>query len=343
MSIENIDVASPRLLVLTRRDPICIFFSLFITVLRQLRGKVTHVSFVDYLFEPIVEDLLQHYDNVLLLDIADEFNLSTMLRKNISSINIDLKNLTDSKDLISERELESRLLLEIATVIYLMEHPEHVLDVSNLEIDVLEKLEKPPLPGSTYLEISRSLILSITPYIPEITGSDNVSIDSNDFENILRIISEKVLKTRFHGIMIDTLLYPSYRVRDGALVQDIALVVESHFWKDEYINIIDVVKNSNVLSDKSMFYTCLSYVKDLNNNIQKILRSRDYAIDVENMVMFYRLCKILRFHRKWKEMKIVCRPRRGVICSASGTRPEINAKEYSLYSRDGIYVICYEE
>ncbi len=343
MSIENIDVTSPRLLILTRRDPTCIFFSLFITTLRLVRGKVTHVSLVDYLFEPIVEDLLQHYDNVLLLDIADEFNLNVISRKNVSTLNIDLKTLLDSRDLTKDSEDTSKLLLDISTVMYLIDHPEHVLDNIDLNISTLEKIEKPPLPGSTYLDINRSIILSIMPYIPEITGSDNVSLNSHDFENILRTIGEKVLKNRFLGTILDTLLYPSYRVRDGALVQDVMLILEAHLWKDEYINVIEIVKNDKALSDKKILDICLSYVKDLSNSVQRVLKSKDYAIDVNSMVMFYRLCKILRFHRKWKEIKIVCKPRRGVTCSASGTKPDFNAKEFSLYSKDGVYVICYEE
>ncbi|NPA70411.1 MAG: hypothetical protein GXO26_06330 [Crenarchaeota archaeon] len=343
MSIENIDVASPRLLILTRRDPTCIFFSLFITTLRLTRGKVTHVSLIDYLFEPIVEDLLQHYDNVLLLDIANEFNINTISRKNVSALNIDLKTLLDSKDLVKESEQNSKILLEISTVMYLIEHPENVLDNVDSSITILEKIDKPPLPGCTYLDIIKSIVLSVMPYIPEVTGSDNISLDSHDFENILRIVSEKVLKNRFLGTMLDTLLYPSYKVRDGALVQDIMLILESHLWRDEYINIMDIVRYDKALSDRKILERCLSYVKDLSNNVQKVLKSKDYAIDVNNMVMFYRLCKILRFHRKWKEIKIMCRPRRGVICSASGVKPEINVKEYSLYSKDGVYVICYEE
>ncbi|NPA23514.1 MAG: hypothetical protein GXO23_04380 [Crenarchaeota archaeon] len=343
MSIENIDVTSPRLLVLTRRDPTCIFFSLFITSLRLSRGKLTHVSVVDYLFEPIIEDLLQHYDNVLMLDICDEFNIANMSRKAVSKMSIDLKVLVDSRELIKSGGQNVETFLDISTVLYLLEHPEHVLDVGYLTIESLEKIDRPCLPGSTYLNVNDSIRLSLAPYIPEITGSENIKIDATDVESLLKLMGEKLLKNRFSGILLDTLLYSSYSVRGGALVQDLMLILESHFWKDEYINIIDTAKLENPLLDKRLYNTCLEYVKNISNIIQKILKSRDYATDVDNMVSFYRLCKILRFHRKWREMKITCRPRRGVICSASGSNIEVSSREYSLLSKDGIHVVCYEE
>ncbi len=344
MTIENIDVTSPRLLILTRRDPTCIFFSLFIINLRLLRGRTTHVSLVDYLFEPIIEDLLQHYDNVLMLDICNDYNINTISRKNVSKLSIDLKVLDESRDLIRSTHSEDvlKLLLDISTILYLLDHPEHVLDTTYITIDKLEKIERPCLPGITYLEFNTSMRLSIVPYIPEITGSER-DIEVTDVESLLRMIGEKVLKNRFSGVLIDSILYPSYKVPDGALVQDIMLVLESHFWKDEYINIANVVRTSRPLSDRRIFLYCFEYVKNISNLVQQVIRSRDYATDVDNMVTLYRLCKILRFHKRWRDMKIICKPRRGVTCSASGSSIEINAREYMTYNKDNIHIVCYEE
>ncbi len=338
----SIDLTSSPLLILTRRDPICIFYSIALTYLRLRRRLITHVSFVDSIFNTVVEDFTQHYDTVLLLDICTEFNTRMLNNfKNVRKLLINEESISQLLEL-STGDAKIRNLVEICKILYIYEKPEIYQD--EIKVETLDHLNIPPLPGVTYLDFEKSIKLCIIPYIPDITGSDSVDIDlSKNIEDIIRHISEKIIRNKFSGVMLDSWLCGTYLLKNGSPIQDILLFLESSLRYEYYINMVDILNQSKLLDNDRVFNTCFKYVKEISNIVQEVLKNNTLTFEVDNSVLFYRLMKILRFYRKWKDVKIIFKPRRDVKCVASGSLDMSKSREYSIYEKDGVYIFCYEE
>ncbi len=340
----SIDLTTSPLLILTRRDPLCIYYSILLTSLRLRRGLITHVSFIDHIFNTIIEDLSQHYDSILLLDLCMDFSSRRINSfKDVKKLVIDLESINKICKLCSD-DIKLRVLCDICKVMYIIERPEYVLE--NVKVESLKHVGLPPFPGINYLDISMSIRLSLTPYIPDISGSEKVNIDFNrDFDSITRTIIEHVLKYKLSGMLIDSIIYGTYLVREYLPVQDLLLYLESVLWKDEYVNMLDLVNKDKILLDRNVLNMCFEYVRKVSSTIQDIVKGNHMTYEVDSMILLFRISKILRFYKKWKDIKIMHKPERGVKCIASGTleKSEFRDRDFSIYEKDGIYVICYEE
>ncbi|GEM_PF-5846442 len=180
--------------------------SIALTLYRYLNEKITHTAFIDTLLSDDILDLVEKYDDILILGLEDHVKYKDLAHE-LSSRNtiviskysnftkdtlIEVLTIGDSSlshlvyDVLSRRGV-NRLISKVLMIGIFWKYFEEKSSIDeNLVKEFVEKnyvkmLDAPPLPGITWRKLCEALTLSLWPYIHEVTGN---------FDNVLNFLKE---------------------------------------------------------------------------------------------------------------------------------------------------------
>lgn len=180
--------------------------SIALTLYRYLNEKITHTAFIDTLLSDDILDLVEKYDDVLVLGLEDHVKYRDLAHE-LSSRNaiviskysnftrdalIEVLTVEDSSishlvyDVLSRRSI-NKLISKVLMIGIFWKYFEEKSSIDeNLIKEFVEKnyvkvLDTPPLPGITWRRLCEALTLSLWPYIHEVTGN---------FDNALNFLRE---------------------------------------------------------------------------------------------------------------------------------------------------------
>ncbi len=331
MAREDVYLDEEPLLIITRRDPICTFLSLALLLYRAKRKLYTHIAYVDSLLSPSVQDLLQHYDNVLSLDLAD--NIEGEAKHRLTKYNIVIEVLRENtfhkmQRLVEEDET-ALTMLEVAAVMYNLEYKQS----TNLKISRLSPENLPPLPGVTYRPIIESLTLSLWPYIPDITGNPEKTekvllkvgidpgksfkeIEISQIDKLLFSIVELYDSNKCLLSELDKFTLNTYIFARSTPVQDIYLLYEAAYALNDstLIKSRDIFKGVKILQLKSIRDKLFKYAELLRQALERSLKDGKYTF--QSLTLALRVYRMLKVHKK-RNVTIRVKIHENIMCCIS--------------------------
>ena len=319
------------LLIVTRRDPVCTFLSLALLIYRAKRGLYTHITHVDSLLSPLVQDLLQHYEKVLSLDLAAK--VEGEIKHKLTKYSIVLETLGDDifrkvRNIV-ERDTTALTMIEIAAIMYSLEYG----CKPSIEITQLRTVNLPPLPGITYRPLAECLTFSLWPFIPQITGNvektqellSKIGLDPNkrfyelepsQIDKLLTLIIELYDTDKCSLRELDKLAMPTYITQQSVPVQDLYLTFEAAYALNdiEIIKLREVIRGVKLLQLKSVRDKIVKYLNIVRQSINSALR--DEKLTLPSISLALRVFRILKVLKK-RNVTIRVRVHENVICYVS--------------------------
>ncbi|GEM_PF-6377064 len=327
------------LLIVTLREPLSYLTGLAILLERARNSKLTHLASVDTILSPIVDDLTQHYDNILIvnaLEEADKRTLEKFHKKNIHKLII--REISDIREI--EHSLMSdtaKLFCELSVCLLYYEY-----DVKEYSFRYLRQTEHPPLPGIAYLSLDLSLKNMVIP-APlllkdlAIPSKSLREITQEEFLSILINIAKKIYENKQALAVLDVLCKRDYVTPMGTSVVDYLTVLETMFGLEVYIaSPLDLVTRSQILASSQ----ARNFVEKYADKIRELLTEGG---EIDNITMFYRLC-IYRVAARQKLENLNLRTRDGIICMPFAENVDLSSfKTYDVQRvRPNLKVVCYE-
>lgn len=325
--LDNLVSTEEPLLILAPPFIDSVFSSLALLLARYWGGRITHLTLLSLDNMEHVLDMLSKYKAALVVDppsllkwrdlddalgggrvslITRGFAASfgNRLDSGDSSISyLVLSTMGSNLPRDSVKALELSIMNEALSCVECREAGfKDWVDVENLGYPSL------PLPNEP---LWRSLYLSIMPYIPGITGNevearriverigardDSLStVRPESFMELLRHVSDRLLRHGFRGDYLDKVLVGYMRWIDGGGLIETLLSVESQLGLWEYsVGLLRPIVEPNYSLELTRDLIN-KYVKALDSTISRVLESGGAVLEHVGVTLIERVCSILSF------------------------------------------------
>ena len=266
--INNVD----NLLIVSNIDIDSLIAGLVITLYRRDLGKTTHLTLSNTLTLPSVLNMLEHYDNVLIINLESVIKFEDVLslvndkvnimltKLNLTQPNLEVKRIVLDKvdtytayiyNILSKYKLSKQILKVVSVGIYqnyLESFGEVNLDLlKNLEEkNIIQKVSLPPLTHITWKNINEVLLSTVNP-IPLVNQSEIKklmkvlelskpfnNLRQDEIKKLIRFLIENFLQKGFTTKSLDIFLLSTY-VKDDVELQEVITSIKAELCLDEYI------------------------------------------------------------------------------------------------------------
>ena len=295
--------SNDQLLIISGKDFDSITSSISILLKRFYLNKITHVSFQDTILNDAIFDLLDYYDNIVVVGLSKHVRHSSLQevfrRKNI----IFISQKPTSKYM--SKTLDDIELLELG-LCYWNLYEESSDKVNSRFFKLKNTLS---IPGIFWKDLSIAFKHSLWPYIPSITGCD-IKLQEFDFRKLIKELLKKIVKYGFSPEYLDYLIKGLILVdeNEGIDVLDIVLLTEAQFSMDRYlISIMKYLLTPSLIKQKDVVDLVNEYVRKIKDLVDTIVQTCSQKTIVElsevDLVSLKRICSILRFHKLFHRNK----------------------------------------